>query len=253
MLRRRTTLKSLLQRTGQKDLHLGGRRNNRNEYRAGLAAKSARSLKKSRNLHSGNSRNAAGEIFHLVRQFFIDAPRRFIHGRAHQVLQHLLVLARENIRLNADVHNLFLAVHLHRDHAAAGRGFHRHGIHLPLQVFLKLPESREHLLESADFHQDSSWPRFTSEIFPPKRCSMDRTSGSRSNFARNSCVLDAPCAAVAAAPATATASSLAQTRTARPSTLPEMARIFSSDSRPSSNSANGRFSAEKYSRSSAPS
>ena len=43
-------------------------------------------------------------------------------------------------------------------------------------------------MESADFHQDSPWRRFTSEIFPPKRCSIDRTSGSRSNCARNSCV-----------------------------------------------------------------
>src|SRR5258707_5887885 len=199
------------------------------------------SLKQAGDLYAGDSGNAAGEILHLVGEFFIDAPRRFVHRRADQILQHLLILARENVRLDADVHDLFLAVHLHRDHAAAGRGFHGHGIHLPLQVFLKLPESREHLLESADFHQDSSWPRFTSEILPPKRCSMDRTIGSRSNCARNSCVTEAPRAAAAAA---ATASSLAQTRTARPSTLLEMVRIFSSASRPSINSANGRFSGE---------
>src|SRR5207249_423936 len=111
-------------------------------------------------------------------------------------------------------HYLFLAVHFHRDHAAAGRSFHRHGIHLPLQVFLQLPESRKHLLESADFHQDSSGLRFTSEIFPPKRCSIDRTIGSRSNCARNSCVPE-----VADAAAATTASSLAQARTGRPSTL----------------------------------
>src|SRR5258707_830235 len=201
------------------------------------------SLKQAGDLYAGDPGNAAGEILHLVGEFFIDAPRSFIHCRANQILQHFLILACENVRLDANVHDLFLAVHLHRDHAAAGRRFHCHGIHLPLQVFLQLPESREHLLESADFHQDSSWLRFTSEIFPPKRCSIDRTIGSRSNCARNSCVPDAPRAADAAA--AATASSLAQTRTARPSTLLEMARIFSSVSLPSINSANGRFSGEK--------
>jgi len=33
----------------------------------------------------------------------------------NQVLQHLLVLAGEDVRFNAYVHDLFLAVHLHRD------------------------------------------------------------------------------------------------------------------------------------------
>src|SRR5216683_3945480 len=224
----------------------------RNDYQAGFAAKSVFSLlKQSGNLHSRNSRNTAGEVFHLAGEFFIDTPRRFIDSRANQVLEHLLVLAREYIRFDSHVDHLLLAVHFHHNHAAAGRSFNGHGIHLPLQVFLQLPESRKHLLESADFHQDSSWLRFTSEIFPPKRCNMDRTIGSRSNCARNSCVPEPARAADAAA--AATASSLAQTRTARPSTLLEMVRIFSSDSRPSINSANGRFSGEKYIRSSAPS
>src|SRR5205807_10155114 len=115
-------------------------------------------------LHAGYSGNAAREIFHLVGEFFIDAPRRFIDCRADQVLQHLLVLTGKNFRLDFHVDDLLLAIHFHIDHAAAGRGFHGHGIHLPLQVFLQLPESRQHLLESADFHQDSSWFRFTSEI-----------------------------------------------------------------------------------------
>ena len=85
--------------------------------------------------------------------------------------------------------------------------------------------------------------RFTSVIFPPKRCSIDLTIGSRSNWARNSCVPDPPRDAEAAA--AATASSLAQTRTGRPSTLLETPRTFSSESRPSSSSAKARFGGRK--------
>src|SRR5258708_15281050 len=200
-------------------------------------------LKESSNFHSGNSRNSPGEFFHLVGEFIVPAPRRLIHSRANQILQHLLVFAREYVRLDAHVHNWLLAVHLHGDHSAAGRSFDRDGVHLPLQIFLQLPESRKHLLESADFHQDSSWRRFTSEILPPKRCSMERTIGSRSNCARNSCVPDAT--REDDAPAAATASSLAHTRTSPPSSLLEMLRIFSRGSRPSIISPNRRFSGEK--------
>src|SRR5216683_291757 len=205
-------------------------------------------LKESRNFHSSNSRNSASEVFHLVGELIVNASSCLIDRCANQILQHLLVFAREYVRLDAHVHNLFLAVHLHRDHPAAGRSFDRDGVHLPLQILLQLPEPRKHLLESADFHQDSSWPRFTSEILPPKRCSMERTIGSRSNCARNSCVPDAT--REDDAPAAATASSLAHTRTSRPSTLLEMLRIFSSGSPPSIISAKGRFSGEKKIRSS---
>src|SRR5260370_21304716 len=184
-------------------------------------------LKESRNFHSGNSRNSTGEVFHLVGEFIVHAPRRLIHSRANQILQHLLVFAREYVRLDAHVHNLFLAVHLHRDHSAAGRSFDRDGVHLPLQIFLQLPEPRKHLLESADFHQDSSWRRFTSEILPPKRCSIDRTIGSRSNCPRNSCVPDAARAAAALPP-----SSLAQTHTPLPRTMLVATRHSASDARP---------------------
>src|SRR5262249_35185814 len=114
------------------------------------------------------------------------------------------------------------------------------------------PQPREHLLESVDFHQDSSCRRRTSVILPPKRCSIDRTTGSCSKRARNSCVLasaDDP----AAAAATATDSILAQTRTERPSTLLEATRIFSSESRVSSKPAKVCLAGEKHSRSSAPS
>src|SRR6266404_6034099 len=200
-------------------------------------------LKQAWDFHVGQAGNAAGEILHLIGELFIDAPRGFVDRRAHQVLQHLVVLAGENLRLDTHVHDLLLAVHLHGDHAAAGGSLHRHGIHLPLQIILQLLESREHLLESADFHQFSSGRCFTSAIFPPKRCSIDFTIGSRSNCARNSCVAEP--AREAEAAAAATASSLAQTRTARPSTLLEAIRTFSSASRPSSISANARLFDEK--------
>src|SRR6266478_4307323 len=200
-------------------------------------------LKQAGNLNVAEAGNSCGEILHLIGEFFVHAPRCFIHGCAHQVLQHLLILAGKHFRLDAHVHNLLLPVHFDRNHAAAGGSLHRHGIHLPLQVFLHLPEPRKHLLDSVDFHQVPSGPCFTSAIFPPKRCSIDFTIGSRSNWARNSCVADP--ARDAEAAAAATPSSLAQTRTARPSTLPEAIRTFSSGSRPSSISAKERLSEGK--------
>src|SRR5260370_40291907 len=69
-------------------------------------------LKQSGDFHAGHSGNAAGEIFHLVGEFFIDAPRRFIHRRANQVLHHLLFLPRENVRLKPNVPHLLSAIYL---------------------------------------------------------------------------------------------------------------------------------------------
>src|SRR5439155_14389124 len=139
--------------------------------------------------------------------------------------------------------HLLLSVHFYRHHAAAGRSFDRNQVHLPLQVFLNLPQPGKHLLERIDFHQGLSSRRFTSEIFPPKRCSIARTIGSRSNFSRNSFMPDAACDALAAV--AATDSILAHTRTERFNTLLDVARIFSSESRPSTISANARFSVAK--------
>src|SRR5271155_2214912 len=260
---------------------------------AGNCKAQAKELKQSGNLQSSHPRHGPGDILHLAGQLIIHAPRRFVHRRADQILQHLLILAGENIRLDAHVHNLLLAIHLYGDHAAAGRRLHRHGVHLLLQVFLDLPQPREHLLQSVDFHiglhlsacrncailaaelRHETFPEtrhatryeschetlhesggFTSEIFPPKRSSIERTIGWLSNRARNSafpelCRGVVPLAAAprrevlddADAPAAAAAailSILAQTRTGLPSTLLACARILSSASRPSSNSANAR-------------
>src|SRR5579863_6717480 len=121
------------------------------------------------------------EIFHLVRELFVDATGGFVDCRANQVLKHLLILAGEDVGFDADVNQLLLAIHAHYDHAAARGGFHSNGIHLTLNVFLDLFQPGEHLLESVDFHQDSSWLRFTSVILPPNRRIMDFTNGSRSN------------------------------------------------------------------------
>jgi len=81
-------------------------------------------------------------FFHLVGEFFIDAPRRFIHGGANQVLEHFLVFVGEHVGLDADVNDFasgrsFFTV----THAAAGRSFHSNSVHLPLQVFLDLPQT----------------------------------------------------------------------------------------------------------------
>ena len=84
---------------------------------------------------------------------------------------------------------------------------------------------------------------------------MDFTIGSFSNWARSSCVLVPPFDAgreefSSFAPPL---SSLAQTRTARPSTLFDAARIFSSVSRPSINPAKVLLSGRKQMRNSLPS
>src|SRR5580704_18197469 len=202
-----------------------------------------RELEESGNLEARHAGNPAGQVLHLVGEFFIDPPGGFVDRRSDQILQHLLVFVGENVGLDAYINKLLLPIHFYGNHAAAGRGFHGYGVYLTLQVFLQLLEPGEHLLERVDFHQDSSGLRFTSVIFPPKRCSIDFTTGSRSNWARKSCVPDPPRDAEAAA--AATASSLAQTRTGRPSTLLETPRSFSSESRPSSISANVRAAGEK--------
>src|ERR1700680_891144 len=184
-------------------------------------------LKETGNFQSGEARNVARNILHLASQFFVDPPRCFIHRRAHQILQHFLVLARKNFRLNANLYHLLLAVQRPSAHAAAPAAFPIYGIALPLQIVLQLPEFRKHLLECVDFHQlHSSCARRTWEILPPKRCSIERTIGSRSNLARNSCCSEparvAGCGLVLAA-------SLEHTRIVRPSTLLEMLRSFSKE------------------------
>jgi hypothetical protein len=42
-----------------------------------------KNLKQSGDFQSGHSGQATGQALHLVRQFFIDTPARFIHGRTH--------------------------------------------------------------------------------------------------------------------------------------------------------------------------
>ena len=46
----------------------------------------SRELEKSGDLYAGNSGNSAGEVFHLVGELVVNAPRRFIHGDANQLL-----------------------------------------------------------------------------------------------------------------------------------------------------------------------
>jgi len=111
-----------------------------------------RELKQSGDFQSGDAGNVSGKAFHLVRELFIHSARRFIHCGANQVLQHFLVFIGKNLRLDLYFQHLFLPVHFHGDHAAAGRSFNRNLIYLSLQIFLDLPQSRKHLLESADFH-----------------------------------------------------------------------------------------------------
>src|SRR6267142_7252798 len=48
----------------------------------GRGLRQSRLLKQSGDLHSGHYADATGEVFHLVGELFVDAPRRFIHRRA---------------------------------------------------------------------------------------------------------------------------------------------------------------------------
>ena len=57
---------------------------------------------------------------------------------------------------------------------------------LLLELFLHLPELRQHLLQRFDFHCYSSPGRLTFEIWPPNFSSIALTIGSSSNRARNS-------------------------------------------------------------------
>src|SRR5882757_5208732 len=190
-----------------------------------------RELKQAGDFQSADPGNGSGKTLHLVGQFLVNLAGSFVHRGADKVLQHLLIFIGKNLRLDLYFQHLLLPVHFYSDHAAAGRSFDRNGVHLPLQVFLYLPQPGKHLLKSVDFHQETSSRRFTSEIFPPKRCNIERTIGSRSNFSRNSLAPSTACDAFAAV--AATASILAHTRTERFSTVLATARIFSSESRPS--------------------
>src|ERR1700739_2470638 len=69
------------------------------------------------NLDTGDPRYVARKVFHLVSEFLVNAPGSLVHCRAHQILQHLLILAGENVRLDVHVNHLLLAVHLHSEHA----------------------------------------------------------------------------------------------------------------------------------------
>ena len=40
-------------------------------------------LKQAGDFHVGQTGDSAGEILHLIREFFVDAPRRFVDRRAH--------------------------------------------------------------------------------------------------------------------------------------------------------------------------
>jgi len=73
-----------------------------------------------RDLESWHAGKSSREALHLIRQFIIYAPRRFIHRRSNQVLQHLLIFSGKNLRLDFHVQHLLLAVHLHCDHSTAG-------------------------------------------------------------------------------------------------------------------------------------
>src|SRR5215472_18388296 len=48
-------------------------------------------LEEAWNFESRNSGNTTGEVLNLAGELFINAPRRFVHCRANQVLQHFLI------------------------------------------------------------------------------------------------------------------------------------------------------------------
>ena len=82
----------------------------------------------------------------MAGEFFVDATPGLVDRGAKQILKHFLIFAFEDFGFDAHFGELLLAVHLHDDHAAAGRGFDVHGFDLLLQALLHLPELRQHLL-----------------------------------------------------------------------------------------------------------
>src|SRR5215472_11655938 len=91
-------------------------------------------LKQSGNLQTCHAGNSARQALHLVGQFIIHAPRCLIYGRAHQILQHLVILTFEYFLLDLHFQHLLLAVHLYGDHSAASGSLYRHCVDLTLPV-----------------------------------------------------------------------------------------------------------------------
>src|SRR5215469_1513977 len=133
---------------------------------AKILAPSRSALKKPRNAQSRHSRNVSRQVLDLLRELFIHAPRSVVHRSEDQILQHLLVFARKSLLLNFDFRQLFLPVHLDRDHSAAGACFHANLSALMLEVFLHLPQLRHHLLQRFDFHFN---PRFAVSLLKSSR------------------------------------------------------------------------------------
>ena len=67
----------------------------RREFRQPLA----KLLRTGREFSCPSCRQSAGEVFHLLGEFFVHAARGFIHRGEHQLLQHFLVFALEDFRL----------------------------------------------------------------------------------------------------------------------------------------------------------
>jgi len=65
------------------------------------------------------SRDSAGEILHLIGEFFVTRRDASLTA-ARTNLAASLVFAGEHFGFDAHVHHLLLAVHFYRDHPAAG-------------------------------------------------------------------------------------------------------------------------------------
>src|ERR1035437_7710665 len=74
-------------------------------------------LKQAGNLQSGYSGNGASQALHLAGEYFVHAAPGFIDGGADQVLQQFLIFSGKYFRVDANLGDLLLPVHLDGDHA----------------------------------------------------------------------------------------------------------------------------------------
>src|SRR5215472_18231256 len=92
-------------------------------------------LKEAGDAEVADARNISGDIFELLREFFVHAARGFVDRGENQILQHFLIFSGENFGFDLNFGELLLAVHFHGDHAAAGGGFHANFSALVLETF----------------------------------------------------------------------------------------------------------------------
>src|SRR5688500_18699915 len=118
----------------------------------------------------------AHEAGHRLSELLVDLAVGVVDGGDDQILQHLHVVFRHNLRVDRDRQQLFGAVDDDRDHAAAGGRFDAQLSHLLLQLLLHLLGLLHHGL---DIHRYiSSTSRISAGHTSSTACTVDDDSAS---------------------------------------------------------------------------